>query len=108
MRRADRAAGEEYLLVGIRPRGVAVARELDADGSGPFKQDAVHPCPGNDLQVGPLSYRLEIGARRTRPAPSAAGLLAPADAVAGPGRQIVDVRTIFDSQLLGRADDCLT
>src|SRR5205823_5104227 len=39
--------------------------------------------------------------------PAAAGLLAPTDAVAGAGRQVVDVRSVIDAEFAGRIDDRL-
>ena len=39
--------------------------------------------------------------------PAAAGLLAPTNAVAGAGRQVVDVRPVIDAEFAGRIDDRL-
>jgi hypothetical protein len=65
----------------------------------------MHQRAGDNLQVGPFRRRLQIGARRTGPAASAAGLLAPADAVAGAWRKIVDVGAKFEPEFLGSFDD---
>src|SRR5215472_5443414 len=105
MRRADRTAGKDYLASGVCPLGVTVARKLDAERARSVKRHAMHQCAGDNLQVGPLRSRLQIGARRTRPPASAAGLLAPADAVAGTRWEIVDISTVFEPEFLGRLDD---
>src|SRR5271169_1668452 len=69
----------------------AIAGELDTDRAAAFEDHAMYQRAGHNLQVGSLRRRLEIGARGAGPAPPAAGLLAPADAVAGTRRQIVYV-----------------
>ena len=61
-------------------------------------------CASDDLQVRPLLGRPQIGARRTLPPPPAAGLLDPADIVAGTGRQMVDVFVVFETDLLPGLD----
>ncbi len=58
----------------------------------------------NDFEVGAFHRRAQIGACRTLPAPPAAGLLHPADAVAGAGRQMVDIVAVFEPELLARLD----
>jgi hypothetical protein len=65
----------------------------------------MHQRAGDNLEVGSLRSRLQIGLRRARPPASAAGLLAPADAVAGTGRKIVDIRAVFEPEFLGSLDD---
>src|ERR1700731_2472117 len=64
----------------------------------------MHQRVGDELEVGPLQYRVQIGARGAGAAPTAAGLLAPADAVAGAGRQVVDVLAVFEPDLLARLE----
>src|SRR5262249_31199902 len=105
MRRADRAAGKDYLASGVCPLGATVARKLDAERARPAKHHAMHQCAGDNLQVGPLRSRLQIRARRPRPPASAAGLLAPADAVAGTRWEIVDISAVFEPEFLGSLDD---
>src|SRR6266513_869891 len=60
----------------------------------------MHDRMRDELQVGALQGRTQIGARGAGAAAAAAGLLAPADAVAMTRRQIVDVLAIFEPKLL--------
>src|SRR5437763_4064421 len=60
----------------------------------------MHERMRDELQVGALQDRTQIGARGAGAAAAAAGLLAPADAVAMTRRQIVDVLAIFETELL--------
>src|SRR5207244_1135166 len=55
---------------------------------------------GYQLQVRALQRRVQIGPRRAGAAPSAARLLAPADAFTGARRQVVQVFAIFEADLL--------
>ena len=82
----------------------AAAREFDADRALAVEQDAVDQRVGDELQVRPLQRRMQIGARGAGAAAAAAGLLAPADAVAGAGRQVVDVLAVFEAELLAGLD----
>src|ERR1700724_2657565 len=68
------------------------------------ERDAVDQSIGDDLQVRPLQCRTQIGARRALAPPPAAGLLNPADTVAGAGRQMVDVGVVFEPDLGSRLD----
>src|SRR5215472_15694958 len=54
---------------------------------------------GGELQVWPLQGQMQIGARGTGAASSAARLLAPADAVLVARRQVVDVLAVFETDL---------
>ena len=102
IRRPDGAGRQDHLarcpslLPGIPG---AVAGELDADRAGAVEQHAMHQRAGDDLQIGPLCRRPQISARGTLPAPAAAGLLHPADIVAGARRQVVHVGMIFEADL---------
>src|SRR5207244_6296895 len=69
--------------------------------------DAVHQRLCHDLQVGPLRGWLQVGLRGAGATAPAAGLLAPADAVAGARRQVVDVLAVFDAEFPGGIDDRL-
>src|SRR5581483_1834551 len=55
-----------------------------------LEQDAVDQRFGDQVQVRPLQRRPQIGARGRGAGAAAAGLLAPADRIAGAGRQVVD------------------
>ena len=59
----------------------------------------------DELQVGALQGRTQIGARGAGAAAAASGLLAPADAVAMTRRQIVDVLAIFETELFAGLKD---
>src|SRR5207253_866363 len=83
---------EDDLAAGIGALDRAIPRELDADRAPAGEDHAMHQRAGDDLQIAPLRCRFEISAGGTRPAPAAAGLLAPADAVPRTRRQVVDVR----------------
>jgi hypothetical protein len=73
---------------------------FDRDGAAAVKDDPVDQCLDDHLEVGPLQRRPQIGARGAGPPPAAARLLAPADAVAGAGRQVVYVLAVFEADLL--------
>src|SRR5438046_1050076 len=75
-------------------------RELDPDRALAVEQDAVNQRVSDELQVRPLQCRVQIGARGAGTAAAAAGLLAPADAIAMAGRQVVDVLAVFEPDLL--------
>src|SRR5712691_6721475 len=107
MRRADRAAGEDHLARRVGDLDPAVARIDDPGRALAVERDAVHQRLRHDLQVGPLCRRLQVGLRGAGATPPAAGLLAPADAVAGTRRQVVDVLAVFDAELPGGVDDRL-
>ena len=86
----------------------AAAGEFDAGRTLAVEQNAMHLRLSDDLQIGPLHRRAQIGARGTGAAAAAAGLLAPADAVAGAGGKIVDVLAVFEADLAAGLDDCFT
>src|SRR5579862_9202345 len=104
MRRADRARRQDHLAPRVGSFHGAAARELDAGRALAVEHDAVHQRLGDELQVGPLQRRAQIGARGAGAAAAAAGLLAPADAVAGAGRDRVDVLAVFEPDLLAGLD----
>ena len=99
MRRADRAGGEDHLARRVGDLDAAGAREYDAGRALAVERDVVYQRAGHDLQIRPLRRRLQIGLRGAGATPAAAGLLAPTDAVAGAGRQVVDVRSVIDAEL---------
>src|SRR5437660_3073147 len=96
MRRPDGARRQDHFSRGVDPLQPAAAGVLDADRTGAVEQDAVDQSVGDDPQVRPLQCRTQIGARRALAPPPAAGLLNPADTVAGAGWQMVDVLTVFE------------
>src|SRR5258707_15010206 len=104
MRRADRAAREDYLGRRLGPLDLAPARKLDAGRALSVEQHAMDERAGDDLEVGALHRRAQIGPRRALPAPPAPGLLDPADPLAGARRQMVDVGAVFEPELLARLD----
>src|SRR6266513_1826242 len=59
----------------------------------------------HELQIGPLQGWTQIAARRAGAAAAATGLLAPADAGTGAGRQVVDVLAVFEPELHPGIDD---
>ena len=64
---------------------------------------------GHQFQVRALQGGVQVGPRGAGATPAAAGLLAPADAVAMTERQVVQVLAVFETDLLaglerGRAD----
>src|SRR3954471_15378842 len=65
---------------------------------------AVRPL-SDELEVGPLQCRPQIGAGGAGTAAAATGLLAPADAVAGAGLDVVEVLAVFEPELLAGLDD---
>src|ERR1041384_3560379 len=95
VRRADRASRhDDFALrqhaLDSRSPGAA-AREIDTDRALAVEYDAVHQRVRDELQIGPLQRRAQIASRGAGTPPAAAGLLAPADAWPGAGRQVVDV-----------------
>src|SRR5437588_10334888 len=59
----------------------------------------------HELQIGPLQGWTQIAARRAGAAAAATGLLAPADAGTGTGRQVVDVLAVFEPELHAGIND---
>src|SRR6516165_2098049 len=106
MRRVDRAGGEDHFALGIRALNRPAPLVLDGDGAAALENDAVDLCFDDDLEVGPLQRRSQIGARGAGSSAAAARLLAPADAVAGARRQVVYVLAVLEAVLLTRLDHC--
>ncbi len=108
VRRVDRPRRQDHLARRLGLFDDPAAGEFDAGRTLAVEQNAMHLRLSDDLQIGPLHRRAQIGARGTRPAAAAAGLLAPADAVAGAGGKIVDVLAVFEADLAAGLDDCFT
>ena len=104
VRRADGAGGQNHLTRRVDPLDGLAAPVFDADRAAAVEQHAAHQRAGDDLQIRPLFRRPQIGARGTLPPPPAAGLLDPADIVAGARRQMVDVLMVFEPDLLPGLD----
>src|SRR5271169_82993 len=102
MRRVDGAGGEDHFTLRIRALDSSAPFVLDCDGAAAVEDDAVHLRLDDDLEIGPLHRRPQIGARGARPPAAAPRLLAPADAVAGAGRQVVYVLPVLEADLPGR------
>ena len=95
MRRADRAGGEDHLARRIGPLDGSLGRLRENSTPAARFPSNITRCTSalvTICKLGRFVAGLQIGARGAGPAAAAAGLLAPADAVAGAGRQIVDVR----------------
>src|SRR5260370_5935476 len=99
VRRADGTRREDHLALGLGPFDCTVAGELDGDRALALEHDAVHQRMGYQLQVRALQRRVQIGPGGAGAGAPAARLLAPADAVAGARRQIVDVFAVFETDL---------
>src|SRR6516162_2438445 len=104
MRGADRSGGEDDLAIGIDALHRAAALIFDCDGAAAIEQEAPHQSLGDDLQVRALHRRAQIGTGGACPSPAAARLLAPADAVAGAGRQVVHVLAVLEADFLAGLD----
>src|SRR5215471_5151426 len=104
MRRADSTRGQDHFALGLGALDATAAFEFDAGRSLPVEQDAAHQRLGDDLQVRALHCRMQISARSAGAAAAAAGLLAPADAVGGAGRQVVNVFAVFETDLAAGSD----
>ena len=105
MRRADRAAGEDH-LARASTRSIAPPRENSTPTARlPSNTTRCTSASVTTVEVRPLQRRAQIGARRALAAPAAAGLLHPADIVAGAGRQMVDVLVVFEADLGAGLDD---
>src|SRR5215472_17505329 len=105
MRRADGTRRQDHSTRCIDTLDPAASRILHTDRAGPSEQQPMRQSIGEDFEIGPLLCRAEIGARRTLPPPSAAGLLNPADVIARAPRQMVDVFVIFEAALDSGLDD---
>jgi hypothetical protein len=102
VRRADGTRRQDDLARSIGPlycTAATATREFDTGRALPVKQNAVHLCMGDELQVWPLRGWLQIGACGAGAAPAAARPLAPPDAVLVAGRQVVDVLAVFETDL---------
>ena len=64
----------------------------------------MHQRVGDDPKIGSFHCWTQIAARGAGPKPSVAGVLHPADAVAGTGRQVIHVGTEFQADLLAGLD----
>src|SRR5919197_5653213 len=105
MRRADGAPGKDDLADRIDTLDRPAAREFDRNRALAVEHDAVDQRAGDDRQILPLQGRAQIGARGTLAPTPAAGLLHPADAFTGAGRQVIDVFAVFESDLGAGLDD---
>src|SRR5436305_4932050 len=85
---------------------MTLPQELNADRALAVEQHAMDERMRDELQVRALQRRTQIGARGAGAAAAAAGLLSPADAVAMPRRQIVDILAIFETELFTGLQDC--
>src|SRR5215469_10096121 len=108
MRRADRTRRDDDLARRRHMLDLAVARKDDAGGAVALEYDMMHQRVGDDLQIGPLLGRAQIGRCGAGAAAATAGLLTPADRVAGAARQVVDVGPELEAKLLRRGDDGVT
>src|SRR6516162_454765 len=106
MRRVDRTGGEDHFALRLRALDRPAPLIFDRDGAAAVEDDAPDQRLDDHLEVGPLQRRPQIGAGGAGPSPPSARLLAPADAVAGAGRQVVDVLAVFEADLLTRFDYC--
>jgi hypothetical protein len=96
---------QDHLTVGLGALDHTVALEFDANGALAVEQDAAHQGLGEDLQIRALHRRMQIGACGAGAPAAAAGLLAPADAVASTRPQVVHVVAVFDAGLAAGRDD---
>src|SRR3984893_2769719 len=104
MRRVHRAGGEDHLALGVRPLDRPAAFVLDRNSTAAVEDDAVDLRLDDDLEVRPLQSRPQIGPRGAGPPPATARLLAPADAVASAGRQVVYILAVFEADFLAGLD----
>src|SRR5215831_19777714 len=105
MRRADRPGREDHLARRVDVFDAGLARELDPHRALAIEHHAMHQRVGDDLQIWPLFHPAEVGRGGAGTPAPAPGLLTPADRIAGATRQIVDVRPIFEAELLRRPDN---
>src|SRR5437764_10683906 len=99
MRRAHRAGRQDHLALGEDPLDPTLTGKIDADRALAVEYDAVHQRVGNELQIGALQGRPQIGPGGAGAAAAAARLLTPTDAGTGAGRQVVDVLAVFEPEL---------
>ena len=66
--RVDGSAAQNDLTRHHLLRLAATLGELDTGGSLAIEQHAVHHCPAQQIEVGPLEYRIQIGPSCTEPA----------------------------------------
>ena len=100
--------GENHFHRRIRAFSNTTARKLYADRALAFENYTMHQSIGHHAQIGPPHGRAQIGSRRTRTEPPAARLLHPADMIAKPMRQIVQIITVIPAHLLARFNRRLT
>ena len=99
MRRAHRAGRQDHLALGEDPLDPTLTGKIDPDRALAVEYDAVHQRVGNELQIGTLQGRPQIGPGGAGAAAAAARLLAPTDAGTGAGRQVVDILAVFEPEL---------
>src|SRR4029077_2012675 len=104
MWRVDRASGEDHFALGIRARDRTASFVLDRDCAAAVEYNPIDLRFDNHLEIGPLQRRPQIGARCAGSPAPAARLLTPADAATGAGRQVVDVLTVLEADLLTGLD----
>src|SRR5262249_772407 len=100
----DGAGGEDHFTLGSRALDRSRPLVFDRDGTVAIKNDVVALGVDNHLEVGTFHRGPQIGARGAGSPAPAACLLAPADAVAGGGWQIVYVLAVFETDLLTSLD----
>ena len=108
MRGANGTGGENYLHRRIRAFSNATARKLHSHGALAFEDHAMHQSIGHNTQIRPAHGRAQIGTRGTRPEPPAARLLHPANMIAKPMRQIIQIIAVIPTHLLARFNRRLT
>ena len=87
-RRVYGAGDEDHFTLRIGSLDSSAPFVFNCDGTAAAEDNAVPPRLDDDLEIGPLHLRLQIGARGAHPPPAAARLLAPAKAAVGAGRQV--------------------
>src|SRR5215472_868357 len=108
MWRVDGAGGEDHFSLRINAFDRPPALVFDCDGTAAVEHNTVYLCLDDHLEIGPLLCRPQIGASGTGSTASAARLLAPPNAIAGAGRQVVYVLAVLEADLLTSLDYCRT
>ena len=108
MGRTNGTSGKNNLHRRISAFSDTYARKLYADRALALEHHAMHQSIGHHAQIGPPHGRAQIGSRRTRTEPPAARLLHPADMIAKPMRQIVQIIAVIPAHLLARFNRRLT
>jgi hypothetical protein len=102
LRRVQRPRREDHLARRARPVEPLLARELDADGTPAFEEDARRMRPGEDREVGAAPRRPEVGRGRALAPPAPGRHVGRAEAGAQPAVRVVVVRV---ARLLPRLDE---